>query len=184
MSVRELLCTKCGAPLPPGSVGTFACPYCGATMQIVAPAPKAGGDDTVARDKRFVDALDASLRSQHDAAEALTDALGVLVLPTEIGSVVRAVLAIVREFEQSTGASIQNEALPLSRVAQGYLRALADLPSGSATLNLPFLAATPNGPVHLEVNLTPDVVAGYAREPAPAPTPAPAPPPKKKGWFS
>ncbi len=187
MAVRELLCTKCGAPLPPEASGTFSCPYCGATLQVVAPvaASLPTPDQKLAAEKRFVEALDASLRSQHDADEALVAALPIHVIPTEVRAIANAVLTIVRDFERETGASIQADATALGRVTHGYLRAIDGLATDTADLNLPFLAATAAGPVHLSLKLTPELVASYAAavEPPPEPPPPPPAPPKKKGWF-
>jgi hypothetical protein len=114
----------------------------------------------------------------------------------ESDTLARVVLALAADFEAETGASVRSDPQVLSRLAEAYLRASAELAHHPrTTLNLPFLSATSSGPVHLhrEIGVA-ELVALASREggavevavPSPvaaAPEPIAAAPPKKKGWW-
>lgn len=197
MNVEAVECCRCGAPLSdPGALPALVdCLYCGTLNSITSAASRPTPiEEAIERRKasvsRFTEALVATLNAGQQPFEALRAAsaahLGIAGRPD---TVARIALAIARDFERETGASVVRDALVFSRIAQAYLLALDELrTSESYDMNLPFLTATANGPVHLRRTLTArTLVELAARDPhakaqPPAPSPA-APPAKKKGWW-
>src|SRR5689334_18033530 len=67
----------------------------------------------------------------------------------------RIVSWLLREFEMKTGVHINGDAAAHQRLREAAEHAKIDLSSRTATeINLPFLGANQNGPVHLETSLT------------------------------
>jgi molecular chaperone DnaK len=59
------------------------------------------------------------------------------------------------EFEEQTGFSLANDAVALQRIKEAAERAKHELSSATETeLSLPFIAASPEGPLHLQLELT------------------------------
>jgi hypothetical protein len=205
--LTALRCPTCSAPLDAPTPGaTFvSCRFCGATAQLGAtpeappPAPIAArtagpvvGNAGYNRDDaaRFGDAFaDATARglglvaALEDAAAAALARLG------DQRAMMYAIAHVVTDFEAETGAQVRGDRVVITRVAEACYKVAVELRTTDATeLNLPFLAATGAGPVHLLRTVTPADLARITASPptvrAPAPPPAaPEPPKKKKGWF-
>ena len=210
--VEPLVCPRCGAPLPSDLLATPRCGYCGVgilmrggAIEATAGAPGAPLQGEVDH-HAFMEAVTTAVKSREPACDAIRRAaaahLGVLGESDAIG---RVTLAIARDFDREhPGAEIENDGVALSRIAEGYLKALPSLrESGKATMLLPFLGVTSEGPVHFETTLSPASIAtllqrsAEGRRPAPAPAPearsrteastrepeTAAPAPKKRGWW-
>ncbi|MCC7535077.1 MAG: hypothetical protein IT379_02620 [Deltaproteobacteria bacterium] len=196
-----LTCARCGAPLPLDAVrAPFAsCAYCettlaiqGSAVSVTGSAPNAPGTRAPSASQDFSrDVADAIGRGV-DAFEAVREAsarhLGVA---GQSEAVARVTIAIARDFERESGASIARDVSALCRITEAYLRAIDELRQSSSTeMNLPFLAATSEGPKHYRRTLDPAVIARLAMEEPPraaAASPPGAPgtkeKPKKKGWW-
>ena len=200
VSPVALICPRCGAPLPEAvRRGAGSCAYCGAEVMLRG-ASLALGSRTVACDveeaerrrRAFHAAVKSASLSGTDPYRVLCEAARAhLGLVGESDTLARVVLALAEDFEAETGASVRSDPQVLSRLADAYLRASGELAHHPrTTLNLPFLAATASGPVHLlrEIGVA-ELVALASREPgavvaAPKAAPAPPPePPKKRGWW-
>jgi hypothetical protein len=73
--------------------------------------------------------------------------------------IARIAQALARDFERDTGASILHDAAVMKRLTG----ALARLPPhGDVELNLPFLAANADGPVHYQKTFTQAQLAALA----------------------
>lgn len=200
MRTVALICPQCGAPLPEAArSGSAGCEYCGATVMLRGAAIElsvrgaAAHDPEAAARRRqdFYAAVKGASVAGSDPYQLLCDAarnhLGVV---GETDTLARVVLALAQDFERETGASVMRDPMVLSRLSEAYLKASTELRSlEHTTMNLPFLAVTPQGPVHLmrEVRVV-DLIALASRDPRAASTPvapaASAPePPKKKGWW-
>lgn len=199
MSARAWTCPRCGAPLPLAGAGApfLSCAFCDATLQradaelrLAEPKPAVVSDTWGERRVRFVQALQAALsagRPPYDAlCAAARDELGPL---GQTDGLARVTLALAADFDREHGTSVTTDPTALSRIAEEYHRACGRLAETERTeLNLPFLQATPRGPVHLLRPVTAAAIATLAaRSPdgrARAPDAAPPPPaPKKRGWW-
>lgn len=113
-------------------------------------------------------------------------------------AVARLTMAIARDFERESGASIARDAPALTRITRAYLQAIHELQQSSSTeMSLPFLAATDSGPKHYIKQLDPALIARLASLAFTEPTVKEQPsvtvfeerpqervPPKKtKGWW-
>lgn len=195
-----LICPQCGAPLPEAARhGSAGCEYCGAAVvlrgagiQLTMRGETAHDPEAAARRRQeFYAAVKTSTVAGSDPYRLLCDAarkhLGVV---GETDTLARVVLALASDFERETGAPVTRDPMVLSRLSEAYLKASTELRSlERTTMNLPFLAATAQGPVHLmrEVTVV-DLIALASRDPsvapsAPAAPPAEPEPPKKKGWW-
>lgn len=59
------------------------------------------------------------------------------------------------EFKRDTGIDLRNDKMALQRLKEAAEKAKIELSSASQTqINLPFITATPEGPKHLDLNLT------------------------------
>lgn len=200
MSHVALICPQCGAPLPEAARhGSAGCEYCGAAVVLrgagiaLSVRGEAAHDPEAAARRRqaFYAAVKSASLAGSDPYRLLCDAarehLGVV---GESDTLARVVLALAADFQRETGAAVMRDPMVLSRLAEAYLKASTELRSlERTTMNLPFLAATSSGPVHLmrEVSVV-DLVALASREPslepsAPAAKEPAAEPPKKKGWW-
>ena len=105
---------------------------------------------------KFTEALVAALQEGRAPFDAIrVSSAAHLGIAGRADTVARISLALAQDFEREAGVSIVRDAVVLSRIAQAYLLAL----EGSRTsdlfdLNLPFITATPKGPVHLQRRLT------------------------------
>jgi molecular chaperone DnaK len=62
---------------------------------------------------------------------------------------------VTAEFKKETGIDLTKDRQALQRVREGAEKAKIELSSVTTTnINLPFISSTPEGPVHLDVNLT------------------------------
>ncbi len=199
MNARPLVCCRCGGPLanPDSLPALIDCLFCGTVNSATREATNVAGEVVPwevrkAAIAKFTDALVVALQ----AGQAPFDALRVcsaahLGIAGRADTVARIALALARDFERETGASVLRDAVVFSRITQAYLLALDELrTSDTYDLTLPFLTATASGPVHLHRRLTAQVLAELAARdphvaaaPPPAAPAAPAAPAKKKGWW-
>jgi len=112
----------------------------------------------------------AAVKRGDPPADAIRQAaaahLGVLGESDAIG---RLTMAIARDFDRhNPGAEIAHDGIALTRIAEGYVKALPSLrESGEANVNLPYLGVTGTGPVHFDMTLTPASIAELlSRKPA------------------
>lgn len=205
MHVQALLCPRCGGPLErPAHVPTLVdCAFCAATIAISDAASVLREEHADAAREAlvqggragFLEALRLALQRGQPPETAIGEAakqhLGV---EGQSGAIARVSLGLAREFERESGVRVEKDPMVLARIAEAYLRALAELRSERATeINLPFLAANERGPHHFSKTVTPAILAAYAdgsvhlREVPPrnasAPVVAPQPDAKKKWWW-
>lgn len=183
-----LVCPHCGAPLPSEAATRqhVVCRYCTVTVvlgdeQVTAPDTSAARrplDDMRPQLAAFREAVRAGIDDGGDAVTVMRSALDrFLGLGSEGEVVTRVVLAICREFRVESGVDVSGDTMVLCRIAEAYLSGLDDLATERVTtLDLPFLTATSQGPVHLQRPLTLSQVREYASS-------EPAPPAKKRGWW-
>ena len=94
----------------------------------------------------------------------------------------RVTLAIARDFEATSGASIVRDGTAMSRIASAYLLAIQDIhEKGAYELNLPFIAATSEGPKHLARKLDAASIAALAARDPSEPS-GPGEPKMKRFW--
>jgi len=128
---------------------------------------------------RVIEAFKVSMSVSASPFEALVAASRQRLGPFgETDAFARVVFALARDFDAQHGTTIVRDPVPLARVIEGYVGAIEGIRhSGSWTMNLPYLSATGNGPVHFQRTLTArDVADLVAKDPA-------APQPRKKGWW-
>jgi hypothetical protein len=197
MPAAPLMCARCGAPLPAATAGNafVTCAYCNATLKVVgtetsvakeAPPPEQGG--WFERVQKFGDRLEERLDAGEIAYDAICAAarehLGSM---GETDGLARVTLALAVDFDRENGTKTTRDAEVLRRLADSYITACIRLPKlGRETINLPFLANAPDGPKHLNREVTArDFAVLAAREPLREPPPPPPEPeaPKKKGWW-
>ena len=172
MNTRALLCFRCGGPLanPEALPAIIDCLYCG-TVNAAAGEVTSESHLLVAWEVRknsiakFTEALVAALSEGRPAFDALhvcsAAHLGVAGRPD---TVARIVLALAQDFERDAAISVMRDPEVLSRIAQGYLRALEELrTSESYELSLPFMTANEHGPAHLLRTLTAQGLVALAR---------------------
>ncbi len=190
MNLQALVCCRCGGPLanPEALPALIDCVYCGtvnsrAAAGVTTISPDQAWEVRKAAIAKFTEALVAGLEAKQEPFAVLRAAsaahLGVAGKPD---TVARIGLALARDFEREASVSVVRDPVVLSRIAQSYLLALDELRTSDAyDLNLPFLTATPNGPVHLRRKLTAKLLVELAaRDPGNA---AAAEPEKRKGWW-
>ena len=199
MNVRALTCCHCGGPLanPDALPALIDCLYCGtvnsatheATQEALDVVPWEVRKNAITK---FTEALVVALQAGRPPFEALHDCSEAhLGIAGRADTVARISLALAQDFEREADVSVTRDALVFSRIAQAYLLALDELRTRDHyDLNLPFLTANANGPVHLHRTLTSKLLAERAaRDPqleagrAAATQPAPAASGKKKGWW-
>lgn len=197
MKVSALLCCRCGGPLanPDTLPALIDCLYCGTVNSATREAARDASDGVPWEVRKnaiakFTEALVVALQADRPPFEALRDCSAAhLGIAGREDTVARIAIALVHDFEKETGASVMRDALVFSRIAQAYLLALDELRThDSFDLNLPFLTATSEGPVHLHRKLTAAILAELAaRDPqlgiAAKPSQKPTAPAKKKGWW-
>lgn len=223
MEVQPLACASCGAPLPKTAVTegvVVTCPFCHATMSVTNQVAPVTDMDALAAKMRAVEAqasakqdelrrkrarigesLAAAAAERGNLFEVLRAGLATELERQDADELARATFAIAHDFDREKGSSVRTDPAAIARIAEALtgLTASSQL-RGGTTLNLPFLSATPKGPVHLDRTLNLDVYRELAARPpeyvaptpprAPAPLPAPDPvaepepeAPKKKKWF-
>lgn len=163
------LCDRCGAPRPRGEPDT--CAYCGVTQGQL---PQISPAELAERRLRVVEAFKGSLANGADAELAISIAAREHLGPLgETDALSAVVLALARRFQQQGGIDITRDAIAMSRILEGYLKAIEEMRhQGYSELNLPFLAADAKGPQHLALRLDPAVARALLAAPA-----------KKQGWW-
>lgn len=181
--IEALVCPRCGGPLVrPHSLPAFIeCGFCGVALSLAGAAQITATGEvaaSMARDERyalarvaFTQALVPLLQAGRPPYDALREAASVhLAEQADPDTLARVAYALVWDFEQSTGAPALKDPMVLGRITEAYLRVFSELrTSKSADLNLPFLTATPAGPVHLRRTVTPALFAELAQRDPRAP---------------
>jgi len=187
MEVQALLCARCGGELARPEVlpALITCAFCGTVTSVsrqrVETRPATPAEQRRLEAKAFGEAVAQAIAAGASAYPALRDAAAAHLGPTVQADVLaRIVVALARDFERESGASVLADGLPMERLAEAYLLATDALQETDRTeISLPFLTATSSGPKHLERTVTAQTFAELARrdpDPPPAPTPAAAPP--------
>lgn len=155
------------------------CGYCGGSSTLGGaaaspPAPSPGVDAAMA--SRVIEAFKAAAAAGLGPFEALVVASRERLGPMgETDTFARVVFALATDFDAQHGTTIVREPMALARIIEGYFKSIEGLRAGRTyELNLPFLTATSEGPVHLVRTLSAADVAALL---------APRPAPKKKGWW-
>lgn len=184
-----LICPQCGAPLPLAAATAPAarCEYCGATVRMQSGALELSArsttpphdEDLARRRQAFLEALKLVQLKGTDVSLVLAEAARAHLGPWgETDAVARVTLGLAAAFERESGVSVQRDPMALSRLAEAYLKASAELRStDQTTLNVPFLSATASGPKHFVRTVTVRDLARLAEDSS-ASGPA-----KKKGWW-
>jgi hypothetical protein len=189
--VTAFVCPNCGAPLaapkPAGGAAVVTCGYCRAAVQlgggaqaVVASAgPRQAASSRPTRDetRRFGELAVANGGSGLAAALEAA-ARGALAAHGDQRAMAYAVSHLATDLERERGVEVANDAGVLTRLADAYYLAVEEVAGkGEAEVNLPFLTATGQGPVHLQRTVT---AADLARMTAAPPTEGET---KKRGWF-
>jgi hypothetical protein len=175
---------------PPGLPALIDCLFCGTVNSLSVSSQVKSQEATSAEvvrasQKAFLEHLKAALERGEKPYEALRMASAAHLGIAGQSEVVATIsIALARDFEQETQTDAVDDPYVLARIAEGYLKALAELRTSSAAeLNLPFLAANASGPKHLRRTVTAALFAElarrdpYAATAPPAPNPAPTAPP-------
>jgi hypothetical protein len=190
MVVVPLVCPSCGAPLPAAtSASIAACVYCGATVRLRDGVLNTLRTTTLNsyRQKsvqdaclQLLEAVEAGLDAQQSAFDAVRSAAAKhLGSMGQSDTVARVAVAIAADFDGEHDTTLLSDALVLARIVQAYLSCLEELRTrGEACLNLPFITATKEGPLHLTLPITPTVLAEYAARPIPT-----GPARKRRRWW-
>jgi hypothetical protein len=177
MHVTALVCMQCGGPL--AAVTTIPtvveCAFCGAAIAVehertVVTRPGSSDDARAAlirsANERFFEDLSTLLQSGTPPYDALcTAASRHLGTAGQTDGVARCTIALARDFEAANpGVKVIGDPIVLARIARAYLAAVVELRDRPQyEINLPFLTATRNGPVHFTRVATPAVLAELAR---------------------
>jgi hypothetical protein len=208
MNVSALVCARCGGPLAlvtqlPAIV---ECQFCNAVMSVshqTMTLTKEGTGEPHAALARpslqeFCDEVSKALEAKVDPYLALNEASAkYLGDPGRSDVVARVSLALARDFERETGATIVGEGPALARIASAYINSVIHLSDrtnhgGTDEINLPFIAVKSGIPIHLRRTVTAASFAELARRDpheAPAapqpvsPEPAQEEPKKRKKLF-
>lgn len=188
--LRPLICERCGAPLPRPSEGSryVTCAFCDTTSALevggVAPQP-AAPQTWVERKRKLQGELDAFEREYKLRVEAgappydafRAAAASALARVCDADAISNVTFALAADLEQRSEARVVADPIVLMRLATGYLDVSERLSSErEVVLNLPFITATPSGPVHFEKPLSVAILTELAARP-------PALPARKPGFW-
>lgn len=185
-----LLCPRCGAalatPTPPPPF--LNCSYCGATVALAGAQPTVGPSSPEAAQaakevtertpaQRFTESVAASMKAAMSPYDAIRTSADKHLAPAGQGDVIAKVaIALAADFDAANKCAASADAQSLARIALAYHGVIPELRDrGTASLTLPFLLATPEGPVHFDRTLTPAEATALYQRPAAAP--------KKRGWW-
>jgi hypothetical protein len=199
-----LLCKRCSGSLPaPSDESPFvACSYCGTTHVIGPPRlelrlepPKPSEYD---RRRAAIDAAWDEARA-HAPSNPTVALRAVLALhcrgvkdEQEAERAARLAERLLDGFDKEHGTEVKLDKNVVTRVCDASVKAVIELRSVERTeLNLPFLTATPAGPLHLAYTMKQSMlphldgmpVIEVAEAAAPTPQAEPEPPKKKRGWW-
>lgn len=184
------------------------CRFCGAVMSVSHQAmtlTREGTTDELRGAQprpslqEFCEELSKALEAKRDPYDSLNEASAkYLGDPGRSDAVARVSLALARDLERETGAKIVGQGVALARIAEGYIKSVNYLSQranhgGTDEINLPFIAVTSTGPIHMQRKVTAVLFAELARrdphetaavpEPGSAPGAGPAEPKKRKKLF-
>jgi hypothetical protein len=184
-----LVCPRCGAalaaPVPPPPFLT--CSYCATTVALASAVPTVGPAWPDAADaprgapektpaQRFSEAVGAALRASMTPYDAVRTSAEQHLAPGQGDALAKVTVALLGEFDAARRCAAGADAQCLARVALAYQNAVGALRDhGTATLSLPFLTATEQGPLDFERTLTPAEVTAICQRPVGDS--------KKKGWW-
>lgn len=170
---RALICARCGAPLPRPTASDryVTCAFCQATSSLADGGVNPGVPnepswlDLKRRLKGELEAFDRAYHAGVTEGVAPYDSfraaarqhLASACDPDTLTDVVR---GMARELEREQKVKIESTPTALARLVVGYLDAVEQLRlAPEYELDLPFIAATPAGPVHFKIRLTPQKLA-------------------------
>jgi len=202
---RVLLCSHCGGPLPrPESDARFlTCRFCEATTDLETGAPHTDAAKAVARIEHVrtqMNAFEQAFRERIDQGEPAILAFRAaaedkLVDVADADALANVTFGLASDFFTQTSVDVTRDPIVMYRIADGYLTSLQKLAlDEKCTINLPFLTATAQGPLHFmqdvtkerlrELAATPAALPGKPKPPPPASAPerVMADPPKKSFW--
>lgn len=123
--------------------------------------------------ERFRATFTQSLSEGHGFSGALREA-GAYALKEEgeYEAMVQAVANLAVDFEERTGASVHRDPIVIERLLSGVVKLSNELQTDeSAELNLPFLTATTEGPLHLQRLLSREEFTDLCTRPGRTPKP-------------
>lgn len=190
-----MICPNCGAPLPevPPSAAQSRCGYCSVGIRLDRAGLSllvADEAEQLARAEAAAEAAEAAVRRRQMLQGLLDKASTQSVmfsdyadfrdkllrhLPPRDQSVLvpQVVWALAEDFDQANKTQIRRDTLAMVRLTEGYFKVIDALSNApSAELSLPFLTATPQGPLHFQRTLTAADLAALA---------SPADPPPRAG---
>jgi hypothetical protein len=151
MEIAPLSCPTCGAPLRSVAPSATKCVYCGAVLRVhESPEERKARSQLVAL---ILAEAYAQRLAPIDALRAAID--GYLGAPGAGDGAAQLALSLATDFEKQARVKILRHPAALARVAEASARAFGELRAvGRTRINLPYLAATIAGPVHLTRELT------------------------------
>lgn len=184
---QVLLCGHCGGPLPKPQANEryLTCRFCEATsdLQTRTHEWKTSARVGTPRERFPAELLAFELRLSETAGAPALDSFRAAAHATlssiaDPEALTNVTFGIVADFHTKTGVDISNEPVALGRIAIAYLDSLERLSTASATtINLPFLTATPQGPLHFTQDVTMERLHQLAAKDAASVVP-------KRGWLS
>ncbi len=202
--IDALVCKRCSGALPaPTADSPFvACEYCGTTHLIGVPRmellPQSQTPSDYERIKTAAElAWDHARSTAKDPVVALRAVVAArahnLRDELEAERVARLAESLLRGFDTANKTETLSDKTVVMRMAEAASKCVIELRNIQSTeINLPFLTATTQGPIHLlhtvrratleQLDNVQSVEVREAAAPAPAPAPADEPKKKKKWW--
>lgn len=163
---RALICGVCGGPLPRPETGVrfVVCHFCKTTSDLET-GTRQGADGQASVDvdeglKRELDTFQAAYAERIKRGEAPLAAFRAAAELAFAGicdpeSMTNVVFGIAADFEQANGVDVTLDPVVVPRLAKAYLMALQELRTQPRyEINLPFLTATKDGPLHFSQGVT------------------------------
>ncbi len=188
---QVLVCTNCGGPLPRPSAREplVTCAFCHATTDVNAGPLRPSADtdklSIVAVRERLAQELNALqeaygagiAQGQPPTAAFRAAAASALAAVCDPDAITNVVFGIAAEFDRKHGTEVTRDPNAIPRLATAYIDSLEQLAQQPRhEINLPFLTATPRGPLHFALEITIDRLQVLAATPPGTAEPPPAPP--------
>lgn len=183
-----LICGRCGGPLPrPDAKNAMVtCRFCDTTTDVELSRDRSPANVSAHLEKQYMDPLREAYE-QHIAQglgsvpafrAAAESTLSSLCDPDAITNVV---FGLAAHFDREHDTNVAKDPYVLPRLAKAYLQSL-NRPTNETEweLNLPFLTATPSGPLHFMQKMSISHLEELAQTPPPPPAPPPEPAPAKE----
>lgn len=196
--LTALICKRCSGSLPAPTDSPFvACSYCGTTHAVAAPKLELRPQAYVPSDSELRRAAISAAwdEARKHAPKDPTVALRAVLVhychaiqdEREAERAARLAERLLDGFDKEHRTDVKRDQQVVTRVAEAAVKAVIELRSVQKTdINLPFLTATTQGPLHLQHEvkreLLPQLDHIQVVEVSEA-TPPPSEKPKKKGWW-